>query len=500
MPSLSFLLGSILNAFDGDWSAFYGQGDAVHITGLTADSRQVRPGFVFFAVSGSQADGKNFISQAMEKGAAAILQQGQSCWQIQQGIPVISVPDLVETMGAVVGQFYGNPARNLTLIGVTGTNGKSSVAYCLAHALSAMGKPCGMIGTLGCGMPGDLKDTGMTTPDVITLQKQLAHLHGQSASHVAMEVSSHALDQGRVAGLNFDVGILTNITRDHLDYHGSMAAYAQVKRQLFYKHCRHVAIINRDDPMAYAQIKALPKQLSILTYSSKDPVADILATHVHCTLSGVSIQVKTPWGEGWLQAKLVGAFNVGNLLAALATMGALGLPLSRVLAALAQVPPVPGRMQIIPGAVNQPSVVVDYAHTPDALGKALSTLRACTQGRLVCVFGCGGDRDRGKRPLMGKVAESLADDLFITDDNPRSESPEEIVRDILAGMNTGQNTCVVHDRAQAIASAIDSARGNDVVLVAGKGHEKTQKIGNKSLPFDDVQIAKACLSRVLPEV
>ena len=472
------------------------------VTGLCADSREVQPGDLFIARRGLRVDGADYIDAALERGAVAAL------WEPQPGVtavpvawrhpasgtpaPVLAMPDLAARLGEIADRFYANPSRALTIAGITGTNGKTSVSHFLAHALSGEA-PWGVIGTLGTGLAGELTPATHTTPDVIRLHRALAELRESGAAGVAMEVSSHALDQNRVDRVRFDFAVFTNLSRDHLDYHGDMASYAAAKRRLFQWPGLRGAVINVDDPAGREIAAGLPASLPVLRYGlepAHEP--DLLARRVALTPGGLRAEVVTPRGEGLLTAPLLGRFNVANLLATLGVLLLQELPLETALARLAAVPPVPGRMERFGGA-GRPQVVVDYAHTPDALAQVLAALREHRPGRLICVFGCGGDRDRGKRPLMGEVAERLADRVIVTDDNPRSEDPALIRGEILAGMARPETVAVIGDRRAAIRRAVAEAGADDIVLVAGKGHEDWQVLAAGRIPFSDTDEVRAAL-------
>ncbi len=427
---------------------------------------------------------------ALAQGAAAVLlEQDQENIELQQGVPCIGVPQLQQKLGALAARFYADPSRALQLIGVTGTNGKTSITHFLAQSLP---QPAGLLGTLGYGVYGHLRTASHTTPDALRLQALLAELRDQGVQQVAMEVSSHALDQGRVADLAFKVAVLTNLSRDHLDYHGTLQAYAAAKAKLFHWEGLQTAVLNLDDAFG---VRLLGEQLTAktITYSLKNPQADLFVQQLEKLVQGGYVaHLHTPQGAGVLHTSLPGLFNLSNLLATLGVLLSLDMSLARALAQLAQVQPVAGRMESFrqPGC---PTVVVDYAHTPDALEQVLSALRPHCAGRLYCVFGCGGERDTGKRPLMGAIAEQLADLVIITNDNPRHEDPQHIVRDIVRGLRQPQQVRVMTDRAAAIAYSIAQAKAQDWVLIAGKGHEDYQQVGEQRLPFSDQQQVQAAL-------
>lgn len=465
------------------------------VTGLALDSRKVKSGDLFFACKGSHADGRKFIDDAIAKGAVAILQEtapSEGPAHAKNHIPVFPVHDLNQKVGEIAAQFYTHPSKKLKVVGVTGTNGKTSCTHFIGQALQSLGMPCGVIGTIGNGTYGNLNATDLTTPDAITLQSMLADFAKNTVKHVAMEVSSHSLDQGRVNGIEFEVGIFTNLTRDHLDYHGTMEAYGDAKKKLFNKSFIKHAVINADDPFGKKLLESLEKDQKAFAYTL-DPnmklpkgVSVISAQDIKLDLSGIHAKVMTPWGEGQLHAPLIGQFNLSNVLAVLATLCILKIPFHDVLKALTHLSSVPGRMQTL-GGKNHPLVVVDYAHTPDALEKVLIALRSHCEKKLYCLFGCGGDRDRGKRPIMAKIAEQYADKVIVTDDNPRTEDPQQIVSDILAGFAHPKKIIVQHDRSKAIQEIIQYATTGDCVLIAGKGAERYQQIGTEKIPFSDVE-------------
>ena len=467
------------------------------VSGITSDSRKVGPGTLFLAYPGERADGREFIVQAIAQGAAAVLwEEGGFDWNPAWQLPNLAVSDLRRQAGFVADEFYGHPSRGLWMIGVTGTNGKTSCSHWLAQVFGALGKSSTVIGTLGNGFPNALSDAINTTPDPILLHGMLAEFRHQGAQMVAMEVSSHGLDQGRVNGVNFNVAVLTNLSRDHLDYHGDMQAYAAAKRKLFHWPGLRCAVLNADDEFG-REIALELQDLGhrVLTYGLDD--AQVRGHDLRFNGLGLSMQVETPVGHGELRADVLGRFNAYNLLAVLAAMLASDIPLDAALRALRVVTPVAGRMQTLGGG-HAPLVVIDYAHTPDALEKALQTLaeqltdKSGKRGRLICVFGCGGNRDAGKRPLMGEVAVRLADTVIVTSDNPRNEDPSVIIEDIVRGNESVQ---VEPDRAAAIWQAIVMAEPGDIVLIAGKGHENYQEINGVKHPFSDYQVAQQGLQK-----
>jgi UDP-N-acetylmuramoyl-L-alanyl-D-glutamate--2,6-diaminopimelate ligase len=458
------------------------------LTDLTLDSRAVRPGTAFVAVPGAREHGLKYADQALAQGAAIVLYDPAGA-PAPVPEPSLALPGLKARLGELARAFY-SLAVEPTLVGVTGTNGKTTVAYLLAQALAEPRRPCGYIGTLGYGWPNDLVRHGHTTPDCLTLHREIAEL---AASRIALEVSSHALAQDRVAGLSFDTAVFTNLTRDHLDEHGDFASYGKAKLALFRRPELKHAIVNADDPFAAAVAAALPHGCELIRTSTRGAAADIAARIVRTDLSGLDLEISGRFGAGRLRSPLIGSFNAENLLAALGALMAQGMGLKGACAALGIAKPAPGRMEVLGGPPARPWVVVDYAHTPDALRRVLVTLEAASAGELWCVFGCGGDRDRGKRPLMGAVAADLADRIVLTDDNPRSEDPAAIVREIRTGVGDHPRVSVVHDRRAAIKMAIERARPGDVVLIAGKGHEAEQIVGRERRAFDDRAVAAALL-------
>ncbi len=471
---------------------------AIAICGLTLDSRAVQPGDLFCAVPGGRHDGRRFMAQAQAAGCAAIAAEDLD-YDLVTGdqspaVPVIRVRDLAASLSAIGHRFYGEPSAALAITGITGTNGKTTCSHLLARVFDATGHQAAVIGTLGYGLVASdsLEDTGMTTPDALATQRLLAELRERGAGHVAMEVSSHSLDQQRVAAVHFDTAVFTNLSRDHLDYHGDERSYGAAKARLFDLPGLNTAVINSDDAFGRSLLAGLPKRVTAISYGL-DSNADVTAEYIRFQQNGIRARVLTPWGEGDLETGLMGEYNLLNLLAVIAAACARGLALERVLAAMPTLRAVPGRLEVV-DARARPRVVVDYAHTPDALAKTLAALRRHCAGRLWCVFGCGGDRDPGKRPLMGAVAEDGADEVILTSDNPRSEDPEAILRAIAAGMdNPG---AVIADRRLAIRKAIAGAGPEDIVLIAGKGHEQYQLVGGDRLPFSDIAEARLALADI----
>lgn len=461
------------------------------IAGICNDSRNLVPGQLFVAVKGVGVDGHGYIGDAASKGAIAVLAEHAVA---EAPIPLIIIPDLREKLGKIAARFYGNPSKKLSTIGVTGTNGKSSVSYFIAQALTQAEQQCAVIGTLGSGFVGALDSNALTTPDAIQLQKQLYDLASQGAQAVAMEVSSHGLSQHRVAGVEFDIAIFTNLTREHLDYHKNMNEYWLAKRRLFNWPSLKAAIINIDDEHGRLLADEIKSKLDVYTISLSDKTVEgchaLTVDRITQNNKGFQARINTPWGQGDLVCPFLGNFNIANMLAVLATMSLHNISFDLSLRILKRLDTVPGRMQVI-RVSKHPLVVVDYSHTPDALEQALLALRPHAQGKLWCVFGCGGNRDPGKRALMGQNAERYSDQLIITNDNPRNEDPEEIVADITKGLLCSWAAEIELDRGAAIAHAIDCAEPGDIVLIAGKGHEEYQQIGDEKIPFNDVEQVKA---------
>ena len=463
------------------------------VRGIALDSRRVEPGGVFVALRGARGHGVEHAAEAAAAGAVAMLYEAPA-EVAGVDMPAIAVPGLRAELGLIANRYYGEPSAGMTVIGVTGTNGKTSTVQLLAQALSDAGMVVGTIGTLGAGLVGAIEPGERTTPDVLSTHGLIAALRERGATHLAMEVSSHALDQGRVDGIAFDVAVFTNLTRDHLDYHGSMHAYGVAKQRLFAWPALGGAVINRDDPFGRELLARPGSAPRTLSYSAAgDAAAELRAATIRTSAAGIAFELQTPWGNAGVESRLLGRFNVENLLAVSGCLGLLGWPLPRIVAALARLTPISGRMNRLGGDAARPLVVIDYAHTPDALEQALANLRAHTTGRLWCVFGCGGERDKGKRPQMGAIAERLADVLVITDDNPRAEDGDAIVSAIRAGLAAPERALLQRDRARAIHWAVTHAGPGDTVLVAGKGHEDYQEVAGAKLPFDDLLVAGRAL-------
>ena len=452
---------------------------------LTLDSRKVRPGDLFLAVPGTQQDGRVHIADAIARGAAAVAYEAEGALPMTaHSAELVALKGLAGQLSAIAGRFYGEPSRGLHLIGITGTNGKTSVSQLLAQALDLLGERCGIVGTLGNGFYNALALGRHTTPDPIGVQATLADMKNAGARAVAMEVSSHGLHQGRVAALAFDVAVFTNLSRDHLDYHGSMQAYGEAKAALFAWSGLRCRVLNLDDAFG-RELAEAEHPSRLIGYSLENPAAYLYCRDIRFDEQGVRATLVTPRGEGHLRSSLLGRFNLSNLLAVVGALLGMDYALDEILKLLPQLQGPVGRMQRL-GGVKQPLLVVDYAHTPDALEKVLEALRPHVKGRLLCLFGCGGDRDRGKRPLMAAVVERLADGVLVTDDNPRSEPPEQIFNDIRAGFANPEAVQFVHGRGQAIAQLVAAASADDVLVLAGKGHEDYQEINGERQPFSDL--------------
>jgi len=467
------------------------------VGGLTLDSRDVRPGDAFVAIGGFGTHGLHFVGQARAAGAAAILFEPPAPDGLSAPADAIAVPGLRARMGAMADAFHGSPSHAMTMVGVTGTSGKTSTVQLLAQALEALGLRTGTIGTLGAGLHGDVKATGFTTPLVLQMHALLAQLRDAGARAVAMEVSSHALDQGRVDAVHYDVAVFTNLTRDHLDYHGDMARYGAAKARLFVREGLRAAAINIDDPFGRELLGGLPASVRGLGTSAEGAQCDVRAENVAQGGDGIAFDLVLGDARRSIRSPLLGRFNIDNLLAVAAVLHALGHDADAIAGVLPLLQPIEGRMNRLGGG-HAPLVVVDYSHKPDALRQALESLRGHLEGRLVCVFGCGGERDRGKRPQMAGIAEAAAELVIVTDDNPRGEDGDAIVAEIVAGFAHPGAAIVERDRRRAIERAIGAAGPGDIVLVAGKGHEAYQEVAGVKHPFDDRAVAAEALARLHP--
>ncbi|MCL4115153.1 UNVERIFIED_CONTAM: hypothetical protein GTU68_035883 [Idotea baltica] len=461
------------------------------ISSLTIDSREVKQGSLFVALKGTQQHGLSYAKAVAAQGAAAIVWEADASIKVDDlSIPQLEITDLRHFMGEIVNRFYDSPSQALNVIGITGTDGKTSVSHFIAQALES----CAVMGTLGIGPLDDLQNATHTTPDVISTHKNIAAMKSQKIKNLAMEVSSHALDQGRIAGVDFDVAVLTNLTRDHLDYHGTVEAYAEAKAKLFALPDLKALVLNLDDAFG----RKIGNSGSIIAYGigsvADYPAGSLVAENAVFDSSGISADICYGDQQAKFTAAVLGRFNLSNLLAALGSMLAIGQTLEEAVSTLSRVQTVAGRME----KVSDTGVlaVVDYAHTPNALETVLKALREHTQNRLICVFGCGGDRDAGKRPLMAKIAETNADVVIVTDDNPRSENPKTIMQDIVSGFIHADRITIEHDRANAINKALRAAASGDTVLIAGKGHENVQILATGTIPFSDREQANKVLQEM----
>ncbi len=468
------------------------------ITGISVDSRTVLDGNCFLAYPGHAQDGRRFIAEALNKGAAVVLAEADGLQWDGVG-PVIAVANLKQHLGEIASRFFANPSASLKLIAVSGTNGKTTVTSLIAQAAEHCGHCGGVIGTLGNGPIGQQKPTGNTTPDIITINRALADMRVHGVDVVAMEASSHGLVQGRLDGLTIHAGLITNLSRDHLDYHGSMEAYRDAKA-LLAKHAtlQHL-VLNQDDLAVVSMASLAPATARISTFSMREDCVDatVKAISIEYRHNGLTMQVAYGQTSAEIQSQLVGEFNAANLLAALAILLTLGVELEKACAALSLCSAVGGRVEMVNpvAAAGEPSMVVDFAHTPDALEKVLNALRRHCAGKLWCVFGCGGDRDAGKRPLMGATVARHADNMVITSDNPRSEKPARIIADIVKGLPSATAFEVIEDRTAAIEYAVVNAAETDLILLAGKGHEDYQEVQGVKYPYSDILVARHALAK-----
>jgi len=463
---------------------------------LRLDSRDVKPGDVFVAIKGHQLDGGQFIEQAIKNGAVAVIAD-RLCEFDSDFEQLYLASDLDKKLPALASHFYRKPSKQIDLVGVTGTNGKSTTTAMIAHLANYCAKPAAIIGTLGYGEPDSLTPLINTTPSCVEVQRILSELVAQEKQLVAMEVSSHGLVQHRVSGSRFKAAVFTNLSRDHLDYHGDMASYAQAKLMLFRDFDSQLIVLNQDDNQVQQWLEQYDFA-NLVCYGRKGLVPAgakfVYFTDVNYHKAGISAQLTTSWGDIAIQCPLFGEFNLYNLAAAIATLLGLGYPLEALAAGCASLQPVAGRMQAF-SEQGQPTCIVDYAHTPDALALALQALQQHVPGGVSCVFGCGGDRDKGKRPLMARAAEQNADKVIITSDNPRSEDPMQIITEVAAGLDNPHHAHLEADRGAAIEFAIDNAKENEVVLIAGKGHEDYQIIGSQRIDFCDRKFVQQTLKK-----
>ncbi|PJC92471.1 UDP-N-acetylmuramoyl-L-alanyl-D-glutamate--2,6-diaminopimelate ligase [Aeromonas lusitana] len=472
---------------------------ALTLTDIQLDSRRVGPGCLFVAIRGHQVDGRRFIEQAVAQGATAVLfEEDDEFVAPELTVPCFGLPDLPARLSELAGYFYDQPAQKLQLVGITGTNGKSTTALLVANWRTLLGGKAGVMGTIGNGLFGGLVEAQNTTGSAVEVQANLAALQQQGADLVAMEVSSHGLVQHRVAALPFAATVFTNLSRDHLDYHGTMEAYGAAKEELLQLVDEPNAVINADDALGQRWLARYP---AAVAFGVNGPIENhsgrqLTAQDPHFHQQGFHTRINSSWGNGVLSAPLLGRFNVSNVLAAMGAMLVLGYEFDALLATAPKLQPVTGRMECFGGG-DAPLAVVDYAHTPDALEKALQALRVHCEGQLWCLVGCGGDRDRGKRPMMAAMAEQYADRVILTDDNPRTEEPAQIMADMVAGLRDPGTVQIEHDRVKAIELALGQASKQDIILVAGKGHEDYQIIGTDKRHYSDRETVAAALHTLL---
>lgn len=492
-----------------------GEAAPISVRNLCLDTRQLKMGDAFIALVGNKVDGRDFIVKAIENGASVILVEADKNWRGIDwlgNVPVIAIEQLPAQVSEIAARFFGEPSKRASLIGITGTNGKTTCSLLTAQLLARLQSKSAVVGTLGYGVLDAaalapiaqqltlLHSTGLTTPDPIALQRILAELVSSGAATIALEVSSHSLQQKRVADVQIQTAIFTNLTQDHLDYHGDLLSYGNAKAQLLQAPGLQTAIINLDDNWTRSLLDKVPSTVKTLTYSVKDVAdnkADIYASNIELNALGATAHIVTPWGEVDIQSPLLGAFNLSNLLAVIAAVAVQGFSLEKIIVLLAELQPAPGRMQqvVVDQQTQQVQVIVDYAHTPDALENTLKAIHQHKAGNIWTVFGCGGDRDKTKRPQMGTIAERLSDYVIVTNDNPRSEDPSVIAGEILRGMNRPSGCLVIADRAQAIDFAVQQAKAGDIVLIAGKGHEDYQIFAHQTLPFSDIKQARIALQK-----
>ncbi len=469
----------------------------INVTGVAIDSRAVQAGDLFLAYRGSSVNGVDYIDAAIRSGAVAVAIDADETIDIKPiFITFVKVPGLRQRAGDIISRFYDEPSKAMQMIGVTGTNGKSTVSYMIAYALYVLGKQSAVLGTLGYGPFNQIEKGSTTTPDPVTLHSLLSEWRNKIDT-VVMEVSSHALDQGRVAGTAFDIAVFTNLSRDHLDYHLTLDDYADAKFQLFQLQGLKHAIVNINDAYGLKLIDKLSAKINIVAYSiqanpaslNNKNIALVYCKNLETEGLQTKIKIESPWGQFDIHTSMLGSFNVDNILAAFSTLCVAGFSADKVAETLSGFSGIPGRMEYFT-APGKPLVIVDYAHTPDALEKALLALRPYCRSELYCVFGCGGDRDVGKRSQMGGIAEKLADHIVLTNDNPRTEVAEDIVEDIVEGIQDKSSVTIKYDRSDAITNTFLNAQKDDVILIAGKGHENTQQIGTSLLPFSDRELAR----------
>ena len=463
----------------------------VEVFGVSDDSRKIDEGHLFMAVSGENYNGSTFIAEALAKGVAAIAIDERDDIKMDPSfsVPVVKVRNLAGNRGAIASRFYDDPSSEMRVVGITGTNGKTSVSQYIAKALNFSGEPCGVVGTMGFGIDDTFRSPGLTTPDAVSLQKIMNILKREKAGTVTLEASSHGLVQGRLDDIEVDIAVFTNITRDHLDYHGSFGEYQSAKQKLFEFESLSAAIVNIDDPFGTVLVDGLADSVQEVTYSVNNTDADIHCVSLAFSNIGFEASLETPWGSFDVKSNLLGEFNVSNLLCVAGVMGCLGFSVEEMQKGISVLKNVKGRMDLIDGG-SIADVVIDYAHTPDALEKAIKALMLHCKQDIWCVMGCGGDRDKGKRRLMGEVSTRLAQHTIVTDDNPRFEDPMIIINEIESGAVFGAKITIEPERKLAISFALDHANENDIVLIAGKGHEDYQEIQGSRHPYSDYDVVK----------
>lgn len=473
------------------------------ITGLSLDSRSTSEGDLFFALQGLQQHGLEHSPQAIARGAAALAWESSQQVKVDElpsTIPCLEIDNLQDKLGLICQRFYNNPSAQMNIIAVTGTDGKTSVSQFIAQALKQLDLPCGVFGTLGYGVYPNLDNASHTTPDAVRMHGLLHNLHMDDVNNAVLEASSHGLSQGRLNGVDVDTAVFTNLGRDHMDYHDTIDDYFNSKRLLFQSPNLKNAVINIDDEAGMRLAREFSGQLNVITYSIKSNSINahsyIHAINIKYVAGVVSFEIDSSWGNAIVATSLIGKFNISNLLAVLGSLIVSGVEFKSAVKVISNIQTVPGRMEFIVHNRNSPAVIIDYAHTPQALINVLKVLREHCAGKLWCVFGCGGNRDQGKRKLMAQAVEQYADVAVITDDNPRFEDPEEITNEIQSGFSSSSNYSLIHDRHKAIEFAIQNAGDEDVVLIAGKGHEAVQIIKHDYLPFDDKKIANAILEKI----
>ena len=466
--------------------------DDVEVTGIANHSEHVKQGDLYMALEGEHNHGLDFLSDAITRGAKAVVWDGREASIYRSTVPMVRVPNLRENMGFIADRFFDHPSAPIGVVAVTGTDGKSSVSHYIAECLSTDTRRCGLIGTLGYGCFGDLQASTYTTPDALTTHRIIYELRQRDIDTVVIEASSHGLVQGRLNGLTVDTAVFTNLGHDHLDYHGSHTEYMRAKRRLFEFDSLQTAIINADDKHAESMIHACHRRVTVLSYSIESQLSAAYLIKAEPRRQGLALRISILGKVMDVETRLFGEFNIHNVLATLLVLINHGLQVDEAVEQLSTIHPVDGRMQRF-GGNNAPTVFVDYAHTPQALEQALKACRDYSDTNLICIFGCGGERDASKRPLMGAVAKHYADQIVICDDNPRRENPEQICNDILKGIGKTAQHSVIHDRGRAITTVIKDARPTDVILVAGKGHERYQIIKDERKPFSDADFIQKAL-------